>query len=167
MASQRVFTDIGLFQAPVLTVGHRFIGVAALLGTCFVCSHIVTVVVTCAVDGFDWGVTAWVLDILGFLAGFFFAIQCWQSSNRKSIDFKRENSWICVWAFVTFGTRILDTLMLFGVVTWSAVYVTPTGPTLWSNILSEVVFGITFSVAALVGSLILLVGPQDMDATGT
>ena len=167
MASQRVFTGIGLFQAPVLTVGHRFIGVAALLGTCFVCSHIVTVVVTCAVDGFDWGVTAWVLDILGFLAGFFFAIQCWQSSNRKSIDFKRENSWICVWAFVTFGTRILDTLMLFGVVTWSAVYVTPTGPTLWSNILSEVVFGITFSVAALVGSLILLVGPQDVDATGT
>ena len=167
MASQRVFTDIGLFQAPVLTVGHRFIGVAALLGTCFVCSHIVTVVVTCAVDGFDWGVTAWVLDILGFLAGFFFAIQCWQSSNRKSIDFKRENAWICVWAFVTFGTRILDTLMLFGVVTWSAVYVTPTGPTLWSNILSEVVFGITFSVAALVGSLILLVGPQDVDATGT
>ena len=167
MASQRVFTDIGLFQAPVLTVGHRFIGVAALLGTCFVCSHIVTVVVTCAVDGFDWGVTAWVLDILGFLAGFFFAIQCWQSSNRKSIDFKRENSWICVWAFVTFGTRILDTLMLFGVVTWSAVYVAPTGPTLWSNILSEVVFGITFSVAALVGSLILLVGPQDVDATGT
>ena len=167
MASQRVFTDIGLFQAPVLTVGHRFIGVAALLGTCFVCSHIVTVVVTCAVDGFDWGATAWVLDILGFLAGFFFAIQCWQSSNRKSIDFKRENSWICVWAFVTFGTRILDTLMLFGVVTWSAVYVTPTGPTLWSNILSEVVFGFTFSVAALVGSLILLVGPQDVDATGT
>ncbi len=167
MASQRVFTDIGLFQAPVLTVGHRFIGVAALLGTCFVCSHIVTVVVTCAVDVFDWGVTAWFLDILCFLACFFFAIQCWQSSNRKSIDFKRENSWICVWAFVTFGTRILDTLMLFGVVTWSAVYVTPTGPTLWSNILSEVVFGITFSVAALVGSLILLVGPQDMDATGT
>ena len=60
-----------------------------------------------------------------------------------------------------------NTLMLFGVVTWSAVYVTPTGPTLWSNILSEVVFGITFSVAALVGSLILLVGPQDVDATGT
>ena len=161
MASPRILSDIGLFQAPVITVGHRFIGVAALLGIGFVCSHIVTVVVTCAVDGFDWGVTAWVLDILGFLAGFFFAIQCWQSSNRKSIDFKRENSWICVWAFVTFATRILDTLMLFGLVTWSAVYVTPTGPTLWSNVMSEIVFGMTFCVAALVGSLMLLTDPEN------
>ena len=151
MAPRTIFNDIGLFQAPILTVGHRLIGVAALLGACFVFSHVVTVIVTCVVDGFDWGVTAWVLDIMGFLAGLFFAVQCWMSSTRKSEEFRKENSWICVWAFVTFGTRILDTLMLFGVVTWSAVYVTPTGPTLWSNILSEVVFGITFSVAALVG----------------
>lgn len=57
--------------------------------------------------------------------------------------------------------------MLFGIVTWSAVYVTPVGPTLLSNIISAVVFGITFSVAGLVGSLILLVSPQDEDATET
>ena len=165
MAPQRAFNDLRLFQAPVLTVGHRFIGVAALLGTCFVFSHIVTVIVTCVVDGFNWGITAWVLDILGFLAGLFFAVQCWLSSNRKSEDFRKENSWICVWAFVTVGTRILDTLMLFGVVTWSAVYVAPVGPALWSNIISEVLFGMTFSVAALVGSLLLLSSPEDAAAT--
>ena len=167
MAPRTFFNDIGLFQAPILTVGHRLIGVAALLGACFVFSHVVTVIVTCVVDGFDWGVTAWVLDIMGFLAGLFFAVQCWLSSNRKSEEFRKENSWICVWAFVTFGTRILDTLMLFGVVTWSAVYITPVGPTLWSNVISEVVFGMTFSVTALVGSLRLLIGPEDVDATAT
>ena len=165
MAPQRAFNDLRLFQAPVLTVGHRFIGVAALLGTCFVFSHIVTVIVTGVVDGFNWGITAWVLDILGFLAGLFFVVQCWLSSNRKSEDFRKENSWICVWAFVTVGTRILDTLMLFGVVTWSAVYVAPVGPALWSNIISEVLFGMTFSVAALVGSLLLLSSPEDAAAT--
>ena len=53
--------------------------------------------------------------------------------------------------------------MLFGVVTWSAVYVTPVGPTLWSNIISEVVFGMTFTVSALIGSLMLLMSHQDVD----
>jgi len=156
MASKGFFSSLGLFQAPVITVGHRFIGVAALLGTCFVVTHIVTVIVTCAVDGFDWGVTAWIADIMGFLAGFFFTIQCWLSSSRRSDVFRKENSWICIWAFITFGARILDTLMLFGLVKWSAVYVTPVGPTLWSNIVSEILFGIPFTVAALVGSLMLL-----------
>jgi hypothetical protein len=167
MAPKGVFSGIGLFQAPVLTAGHRFMGVAALLGTCFVVSHMTTVVVTCAVDGFNWGVTAWILDVMGFLAGLFFSIQCWLSSSRKSDDFRKENSWICVWAFVTFGARILDTLMLFGVVTWNAVYVTPVGATLWSNIISEVVFGIAFTVAALVGALMLLICHQDVDPAET
>ena len=53
--------------------------------------------------------------------------------------------------------------MLFGVVTWSEVFVAPVGPTLWSNIISEVVFGIAFTVAALVGSLMLLICHQDVD----
>ena len=163
MASQGFFNGLGLCQVPVLTVGHRFIGVAGLLGVCFVVTHMVTVVVTCVVAGFNWGVTAWILDVMGFLAGLFFAIQCCLSSSRKSDDFRKENSWICVWAFITFGTRILDTLMLFGVVTWSAVYVRPVGPTLWSNIISEVVFGIAFTVVALVGSLMLLICHQDVD----
>ena len=142
-------------------------GVAALLGACFVVSHLVTVVVTCAVDGFNWGVNAWILDVMGFLAGLFFAIQCWLSSSRKSDDFRKGNSWICVWAFVTFGARILDTLMLFGVVKWSAVYVTPVGAALWSNIVSEVVLGMAYTVAALVGALMLLTCPQDVDPAET
>ena len=96
MASKEAFSSIGLFQAPVLTAGHRCMGVAALLGACFVVSHLVTVVVTCVVDGFNWGVNAWILDIMGFIAGLFFAIQCWLSSGRKSDDFRNGNIWICV-----------------------------------------------------------------------
>jgi len=46
--------------------------------------------------------------------------------------------------------------MLFGVVKWSAVYVTPEGPVLWSNIVSEVIFGMAFTVVALVSSGMLL-----------
>jgi hypothetical protein len=167
MASNGFFGSIGLFQAPVLTAGHRCVGVAALLGACFVFSHLVTVVVACAVDGFNWGVNAWILDTFGFLAGLFFAIQCWLSSSRKSDDFRKGNSWICVWALATFGARILDTLMLFGVVKWGAVYVTPVGPALWSNIVSEVVIGSAFTTTALVGALILLIFPQDADPAQT
>ena len=163
MAPKGFFNSIGLFQAPALTAGHRCMGVAALLGACFVVTHLVTVVVTCVVDGFNWGVNAWILDIMGFIAGLFFAVQCWLSSSRKSDDFRNGNTWICVWAFVTFGARILDTLMLFGAVKWSAVYVTPVGAALWSNIVSEVVFGMAFTVTALVGALMLLICPQDVE----
>ena len=163
MASKEFFSSIDLFQAPVLTAGHRCMGIAALLGACFVVTHLVSVVVTCVVSGFNWGVSAWVLDILGFLAGLFFAVQCWLSSNRTSADFRSGNVWIAVWAFATLGARIIDTLMLFGVVKWSAVYVTPTGVVLWSNVVSEVAFGNAFTVTALVGALMLLLCPQDVD----
>ena len=137
-------------------------GVAAILGGSWTVLHLLTVLVTCVVEGLDWGATAWILDILGFAAGVFFAIQCWLSSSRKSDDFRERNTWICVWAFVTLGTRIVDTLMLFGVVKWSAVYVTPAGAVLWSNVISEVVFGNAFTVTALVGALILLFRPLDV-----
>ena len=163
IASRKVLRRIGLFQAQALTTGHRFMGMAALLGTCFVISHMGTVVVTCVVDGFNWGVTAWILDFMGFLAGLFFSIQCWLSSSRKSEDFRKENSWILIWAVVTFGARILDTLMLFGVVKWNAVYVTPVGATLWSNIISEVVFGNAFTVVALIGAFMLLRRDREAD----
>ena len=105
----------------------------------------------------------WVLDILGFLAGLFFAVQCWLSSNRTSADFRSGNVWIAVWAFATLGARIIDTLMLFGVVKWNAVYVTPSGAVLWSNVVSEVAFGNAFAVTALVGAMILLLYPQNVD----
>ena len=166
MAPKGFFNSIGLFQAPALTVGHRCMGMAALLGVCFVVTHLVSVVVTCVVSGFNWGAPAWVLDILGFLAGLFFVVQCWLSSNRTSADFRRGNVWISVWAFATLGARIIDTLMLFGVVKWSAVYVTPTGAVLWSNVVSEVAFGNAFTVTALVGALMLLLCPQDVDPLG-
>ena len=160
-----IFSISGLFQAPVLTAAHRFMGIAALLGACFVATHLVTVIVTCAVDGFNWGINAWILDIMGFIAAFYFAIQCGLSSNSKSVEFRKINSWICAWAVITIGARILDILMLFGVVTWSEIYVTPEGPTLWSNVVSEVIFGMAFTVTALFGSLMLLISPQDVDPT--
>ena len=160
-----IFSISGLFQAPVLTAAHRFMGIAALLGACFVATHLVTVIVTCAVDGFNWGINAWILDIMGFIAAFYFAIQCGLSSNSKSVEFRKINSWICAWAVITIGARILDILMLFGVVTWSEIYVTPEGPTLWSNVVSEVIFGMAFTVAALLGSLMLLISPRDLDPT--
>lgn len=138
------------------TKGHRCIRVAALLGACFVVLHLITVVVTCTVEGFDWGATAWSLDVTGFLAGLFFAVQCWLSSGRPSEDFRSGNLWIFVWALITLIVRIVDTLMLFGVVKWDAVYITPVGPVLWSNIVSEVIVGMAFTIAALVGALMLL-----------
>lgn len=114
----------------VNTLGHRWIGVAALLGACFVVSHLVTMVITCAVEGFNWGIKAWIMDVAGFLAGFFFAIQCWLSSSRKRDEFRSGNLWIFVWAFMSLIVRIVDTLMLFGIVKWNAVYITPVGAVL-------------------------------------
>ena len=77
---------INLFQAPVLTVGHRWIGAAAMLGSLWIFFHLITLVITILSDGAHWGVNAWVLDIIGFLAGVFFTIQCWKLSNRKFDD---------------------------------------------------------------------------------
>jgi hypothetical protein len=39
----------------------------------------------------------------------------------------------------------------------------PTGAVLWSNVVSEVAFGNAFTVTALVGALMLLFCPQDVD----
>lgn len=139
-----------------ISAGHRWIGAAAVLGGCFVVAHLATVFVTCAVQGFDWGVNAWILDIAGFLAGLFFAIQCWLSSSSPGDAFRVGNRWICIWAVMTLIIRCVDTLMLFGIVKWSAVYVTPTGTVLWANVISEVILGMAFTITALVGTLMLL-----------
>jgi len=161
MAFTGTLRSLGLFQAPVLTAGHRVVGVAALLGACWVVAHLVTVVVTCVVEGFNWGINAWLLDIMGFVAGVFFATQCWMSSSRTRDEFRKQNTWILVWALITLGARVLDTLMLLGLVKWSAVYVTPDGAVLVSNLVSEVVLGNAFALAALVGALMLLRRPQE------
>ena len=160
MTSKEIFRRIRLFQAPLLTVGHRWIGAAALLGALWVVSHLLTVVATILIDGTNWGINAWLLDIMGFLAGLFFAIQCWISSNRKSDDSRHLNYCIIIWAIITVCSRILDSLMLFGLLKWDEVYLTPKGVILWSNVVSEVVLGMTFTFTALVGALILLFGPQ-------
>jgi hypothetical protein len=136
--------------------GHLWMRFAAVLGGLFVVAHLITVVLTCAVEGFDWGVNAWVLDTGGFLAGFFFAFQCWLSSTRGAQEFRSGNRWIAIWASATLLFRVVDTLMLFGVIQWNALYVAPSGWVLWSNVISEVMIGVAFATAALLGSVNLL-----------
>tara|TARA_B110000495_G_C22355565_1_gene233368 strand:- start:11 stop:199 length:189 start_codon:yes stop_codon:yes gene_type:complete len=57
---------------------------------------------------------------------------------------------------MTIFSRIFDSLMLFRLLKWDEVYVTPVGVTLWWNIVSEVFLGMAFAVTALIGALILL-----------
>jgi len=136
--------------------GHRWMRLAAVPGALFVVTHLITVVVTCTVEGFGWGVNAWLLDMGGFLAGVFFSLQCWLSSTRSAIDFRSENLWIAVWAMVTVPFRVVDTMMLFGMLKWDVIYISPTGVVLWSNVISEVVVGMAFAATALAGALSLL-----------
>jgi hypothetical protein len=60
-----------LLQAPLVIVGHQWISAAALLGTLLGIFNQATVVITILADGTHWVVNAWVLDIMGFLVGFF------------------------------------------------------------------------------------------------
>jgi hypothetical protein len=118
------------------------------------------VVATILMDGTNWVINAWLLDIMGLLAVLFFAIQCWISSNRKSDDSQHLNYCIIIWASISVCSRILDTIILFGLLKWDEVYLTPMGVILWSNVLSEVVLSMTFTFIVLAGALILLFGPQ-------
>ena len=149
---------VGTLSKTRITLGHRWMLIAAILGWCFVISHLVTVVVTCTVEGFNWGVNAWVLDIAGFLAGLFFSIQCWLSSRSSPEDFKSGNFWILIWASITVIVRVVDTLMLLGILKWSDIYITPVGAVLKANFISEVIFGMAFTIAALVAAIMLCCG---------
>ena len=153
-----------LFQAPTITTGHRLVGVAAVLGSFFVVLHLVTIIVTCAVEGFDWGLNAWILDLLGYFAGIYFVRICRKSSNLSSADFRDRNKWIMVWGFASVCARFVDTLMLFGILSWSAVYTAPNGWVLGTNIVSEVLIGNAYSLSALVGSSMLYFCPADVAA---
>jgi hypothetical protein len=150
-------------QAPVLTDGHRCIGFAAVMAACFVVAHVVTVIVTCATEGFGWGLTAWLLDMLGLFAAAGFGVLCRQSSNLRSSAFRKNNGWIGMWAGITLCVRVVDTCMLFGWVRWDDVYVTPVGPVLWSNVVSELVVGVPYNIAALVGALLLVFVSPGLD----
>ena len=118
---------LSLCQASELTTGHRWLGAAAVIGFLFVIFHLITIIITCSVQGFDWGAPAWCLDLLGYFAGFGFMFVCRDSSNKARRDNKMNNQWICVWAVATIGARVLDTLMLFGIVKLDEVYTTPSG----------------------------------------
>ena len=71
-----------------------------------------------------------------------------------------------MWAVMTIFSRIFDSLMLFGLLKWDEVYVTPMGITLWANIVGEVFLGMAFAVKALIGALILLKRKKLMSDNG-
>ena len=154
---------LGYFEAPILTAGHIIMGIAAVLGTLFAVLHPITVIVTCVEEGFNWGVVAWIMDFAGYLAAVFFATFCRKSSSRKSSDFKVENSYIFVWAAITFCVRIFDTLMLFGIVKFDDIYVTPHGAVLISNVISEIVIAFPYCLLAAIAAPMLYYWPKDLD----
>ena len=139
-----------------MTKGHKLLGIATILGFLFVITHIITVIITCAVAGFGWGTNAWIFDMTGFVAGLCFALLCWKASNRNSIEIRDDVFWIFVWSAITVCARILDTLMLFGIVKINSIYITPTGIILYSNIVSEVIIALPYAIFALAGSTLLL-----------
>ena len=152
---------IGLLQAPTVTAGHVSIGAAAVLGFSFAVAHLATVIITCATVGFGWGVNAWMFDMMGFFAGFLFACLCKKASNTCSAESRKELFWILVWSGITLGVRVLDVLMLFGIVRIDDIYHAPSGAVLYANIVSEIVIAIPYTLLALVGSLMLLLCPKD------
>ena len=83
--------------------------------------------------------------------------------DSKSAEFEKKFLDMHMGQVLTIGARILDILMLFGVVKWDEIYVTPEGPTRFGQIVSEVIFGMAFTVTALIGSLMLLTYPRDID----
>ena len=146
------------------STGHHLIGLASVLGVLHIVAHVATVIVTCTLVGFDWGMSAWMLDLTGWLAACGFAVLAARSSNQQPIEFKKNNFWILLWSSITLGIRILDTLMLFGVVVISSIYITPHGAVLYSNIVSEILLGVPFTMAAFIGSIILLLDARKGEA---
>eukprot|EP01043_Picozoa_sp_COSAG02_P063566 COSAG02_NODE_9046_length_2351_cov_1.401421_2_plen_180_part_00 len=163
-AGEGFSASVGLFQAPSLTAAHRVIGVASILGHCFVVAHVITIAVTLVVAGFTWPLGAFLLDIAGFLAGAFFANECRKSSSAPSSNRVKENRYIVFFCIVTIGSRTVDTLMLLGAIRWGDVYETPTGAILWVNVVSEICFGNMFTLFAFVGAVMLLKCPKDVHA---
>ena len=153
----------GYFEVEVLTLGHKCMGVAALLGAVFAVLHPITVITTVVVAGANWGITAWMLDISGYLAAVCFALLCRQSSSTRSLDYKKKNSYIFFWAIITFCVRIFDILLLFGIVKFDEIYVTPTGAVLAANIVSEIIVAVPYCLLAAVAGLALFFCPKDAD----
>jgi hypothetical protein len=150
------FQRLGIFQAPKLTSGHKYMGIAAIMGFCFVFLHIITIIVTIVTTGTNWGMSAWMLDLTGFVAGGFMALLCRDASSKTSTDSAPQTFWVFIWAAITICVRCLDILMLFGIVKIEAIYITPTGPVLIANIFSEIIIAVPYVLFALIGSVKIL-----------
>ena len=94
--------------------------------------------------------------MMGWLAGLLFAVLCRRASNATSAAARKDNFWILIWSSITVCVRILDVLMLLGAVRLDAIYVTPEGPVLYANIVSEIVIACPYTLLALAGSAMLL-----------
>ena len=156
---EKLAKALKICQAPVLTNAHRVIGTAAILGFLFTATHTVTLVVTSLTSG--WPIGPLMLDLMGFFAGFVFAFICKESSNTSSELYRKKNLYILFFSLATAGSRILDTLMLLGIVRWGDVYETPSGAVFYSNLISEIIFGNCYTITAFIGSIMLLKFPQD------
>jgi hypothetical protein len=157
MSCEKVlFNTFGVCNAPVVTQAHRLMGIATILGAFFVPTHIVTILVTTFGPGWGESNYALIADLSGFFSGAVFVIICRKSSNQRSSDFREWNKYIAIWAAVSVGVRIFDTLMLFGIVKFSKIYKTPESAVLWSNVVSELFFGFPYAVLALTASVRML-----------
>ena len=99
--------------------------------------------------------------MMGWLAGLLFTVLCRRASNATSAAARKDNFWILIWSSITVCVRILDVLMLLGAVRLDAIYVTPEGPVLYANIVSEIVIACPYTLLALAGSAMLLYAPED------
>ena len=156
-----LYRHLGICQAPIMTNAHKYVGVASLLGFLYVIAHLITVIVTCVKNGFGWGINAWIFDMMGVVAGGLFAILCRKVSNKPSFECKKEIFWIAVWSGITLCVRVLDVLMLFGIVVINDIYETPHGAVLTANIVSEIIVAIPYNLLAFIGSMKLLMSPED------
>jgi hypothetical protein len=153
--------EIKIFKAPKLTDAHRMIGVAAILGYLFGVTHIFTTVVTFVTTGYP--ILPLFFDAIGFLAGVYFANLCRHSSNKHSSEFKKKNLMIFAFTLCYGSMKSVDTLMLLGIVKIDAVYHTPVGAVLYTNLLSEVIFGNSYCLLAMAAACILRFYPKDID----
>ena len=70
--------------------------------------------------------------------------------------------WILIWSGMTLCVRVLDILMLTGLVVIDAIYHTPDGATLYANVVSEIIVAFPYPLLAFVGSVMLLYFPKDV-----
>ena len=82
-----------LCKPPVFTTGHFTIGIAVVLGSLFVFTHIITIAITSIVTGWG-GFGPLSMDLSGFFAGLGFVFVCRTSSNTDSVENYENNKWV-------------------------------------------------------------------------